>query len=942
MRNHLPYMTTPINTSQTASIIHSILPYSRYLKRILESEPELYQELLKQLHLPFVREEMLDLLQNPAIPLSNEANLHHLLRQLRKRTILRLAARDLAGFADLNEVMSTMTALADVTIQFSLRFLHQLMAQPERFGEPVGEKTGTKQQLLIVAMGKLGGGELNVSSDVDLVFIYPEDGETDGKKNITNHEFFVKLGRKLIASLNDYTVDGYVFRVDMRLRPYGENSPLAISLTMLEDYFVTQGREWERHAWIKSRVIAGSSITEAALMELIVRPFVFRKYLDFGAYEAMRSLHTQLRKEVDRRELHDNIKLGPGGIREIEFITQVFQLIRGGRDADLCIRPTLGVLQRLKQKQPLPEQTVEELIQAYHFLRKLEHRLQYLDDQQTQNLPQNQDDQLLIAKSMGFTDYTGFLEHLDLYRQNVTYHFEQIFAARRKTLKPAVFARIRPEQTGDSEIVKAFSDQLKVLGYIEPDKITARVQQFYGSAIFRQLSHPNQERILELMPTLMEVAARFPPVEIMLERMLRLLEKIGQYSAYLALLQEYPQTLPRVAKLVSISQWASDYLGRHPILLDELLAPSGLHALPDWSTLETELIHQLYHTSIPRAQMMEWQMDVLRHFQHAQVFRLLAVDLEGNLLLETLSDHLTALADLILDHVVQLAWQGLKKKHRESPVFAIIGYGKLGGKELGYVSDLDMVYLYQDHHPDALEIYTKLAQNINLWLTNHTSAGVLYETDLRLRPNGTSGLLVNSVEAFSLYQHEQAWVWEHQALTRARFVVGNHEVGEKFEQIRKDILCQPRDLANLKREILMMRTKMLEAHPNPTPLFDVKHDHGGIIDVEFIVQYLVLGYAHRYPQLTGNIGNIALLKLAGELGLTSAEKANAALIAYRELRRTQHQLRLSGMPEATGSTLSKDTSQKFARVANDYLSDARQAVFLLWEEVFGTREILKP
>lgn len=929
-------MTTLINISRATSIIDSVLPYSRYLKRILESEPELHQELLQQLYHPLTREEMLDFLQNPSALPADETGLHRLLRQLRKRTILRLTARDLAGLADLNEVMTTMTALADVTIRFSLEFLHTLMTRPEIFGKPTGERTGTEQQLLIVAMGKLGGGELNVSSDVDLVFIYPEDGETDGRKSITNHEFFVKLGRKLIASLNDYTVDGYVFRVDMRLRPYGENSPLAISLTMLEDYFVTQGREWERHAWIKSRVIAGSSITEAALMELIVRPFVFRKYLDFEAYEAMRSLHTQLRKEVDRRELHDNIKLGPGGIREIEFITQVFQLIRGGRDADLCIRPTLGVLQRLKQKQPLPEQTVDELIEAYHFLRKLEHRLQYLDDQQTQNLPQNQDDQLLIAKSMGFSDYTSFLKQLDLYRQNVTHHFEQIFAERRKAAKSGTFARIRPEQTGDSEIVKAFGNQLKVLGYIDPDKITARVQQFYAGDVFRQLSHPNQERILELMPTLMEVAARFPPVEITLERMLQLLEKIGQFSAYLALLQEYPQTLLRVAKLVSISQWASDYLGRHPILLDELLAPSGLHTLPDWLALKTELIHQLHHSNIPKTQMTEWQMDVLRHFQHAQVFRLLAVDLEGNLLLETLSDHLTALADLILDNVVQLAWQGLRKKHRQSPVFAIIGYGKLGGKELGYVSDLDIVYLYQDSHPDAVEVYTKLAQNINLWLTSHTSAGVLYETDLRLRPNGTGGLLVNSIEAFSQYQHEQAWVWEHQALTRARFVIGDHAVGEKFEQIRKDILCQPRDLANLKREILTMRTRMLEAHPNPTPLFDVKHDHGGIIDVEFMVQYLVLGYAHRYPQLTGNIGNIGLLKLAGELGLTSAEKANAALTAYRELRRTQHQLRLSGIPEATGTTLSKDASQKFARVTNEYLSDARQAVFRLWDDIFGT------
>lgn len=928
-------MSTSIHIHQTTSIVDNILPYSRYLKRTLESEPDLRQSLLDQLQNPFSWEEMSDFLQSPSVPLLEEADLHRLLRQLRKRVILRLAARDLAGLADLHEVMTTMTALADITIRFSLEFLHEAMTQPGHFGKPTGEKTGTEQQLLIVAMGKLGGGELNVSSDVDLVFIYPEDGETDGKKTISNHEFFVRLGRKLIASLNDYTVDGYVFRVDMRLRPHGENSPLAISLPMLEDYFITQGREWERHAWIKSRVITGSSVAEAALMELIVRPFVFRKYLDFEAYEAMRSLHAQLRKEVVRRELHDNIKLGPGGIREIEFITQVFQLIRGGRDADLCIRSTLGVLRRLRQKQPLPEQTVEELIEAYCFLRKLEHRLQYLDDQQTQNLPQQPDDQMLIAKSMGFGDYTDFLNQLDLHRQNVTRHFEQIFAARRKVTQHDIFARATPEQTGNSETTEAFSKELQTLGYTDPGKITVRIRQFYDSTFFRQLSQSNQERIFELIPALMEVITRFSPVEITLERMLQLFEKIGKYSAYLALLQEHPQTLPRVAKLVSASQWASDYLGRHPILLDELLAPSGLHTLPDWSALKTELVHQLHHANIPKTQMVEWQMDVLRHFQHAQTFRLLAIDLEGDLLLEKLSDHLTELADLILDNVLQLAWQGLKKKHQEFPVFAIIGYGKLGGKELGYVSDLDIVFLYRDNHPDAAEIYTRLAQNINLWLTSQTSAGILYETDLRLRPNGTSGLLVNSIEAFSQYQYGQAWVWEHQALTRARFVVGDHEAGETFEQMRKDILCQPRDLAKLKQEILVMRRKMQEAHPNPTSLFDIKHDHGGIIDVEFIVQYLVLGYAHHYPQLTGNIGNIALLKLAGELGLTSAEKANAALVAYRELRRTQHQLRLSGNPEAGSTTLPRDTSQKFARVANDHLGSARQAVFQLWEDVFG-------
>ena len=387
-------------------ILVSSLPFSRYAQRILESEPARKAELLQALQSPFSRKEMQAFLDAHSQQIATEENLHRVLRDLRKQVMLRLAMRDISGEADLSEVMSSMTALAEVAINFALKYHENWLTQPDRFGLPRGEHSNTIQHLLVVAMGKLGGGELNVSSDVDLIFVYPEDGETDGIKSISNHEFFARLGRKLISSLNDYTVDGYVFRVDMRLRPHGENSPLAISFPMLEEYFIKQGREWERYAWIKGRVITVHSDSEAEsiLMEKMVRPFVFRKYLDFGAYESMRRLHAQLRKEVERREMHDNIKLGPGGIREIEFITQVFQLIRGGRDVDLCIRPTLSVLQRLQKKHQLPEQAATELTDAYHFLRKLEHRLQYLDDQQIQTLPVNPVDQDLIATVMGFPE----------------------------------------------------------------------------------------------------------------------------------------------------------------------------------------------------------------------------------------------------------------------------------------------------------------------------------------------------------------------------------------------------------------------------------------------------------------------------------------------------------------------------------------------------------
>lgn len=916
-------------------IIESIVPCSRYVQRLLESEPELLMELRQNLKQSFLREEMQAFLNANADVANDEAGLNSILRSLRKRVMLRLIARDLGGLADLGEVMMGMTDLAETTIGFALGRHHAWLTDPGPYGQPRSTESGVPQGMLVIAMGKLGGGELNVSSDVDLIFIYPEDGETSGTRSISNHDFFARLGRKLIASLNDMTPDGYVFRVDMRLRPYGESGPLAMSFAMLEDYFVTQGREWERYAWIKSRVIAGPCAEGSTLVERITQPFVFRKYLDFGAYESMRDLHSQIRQEVNRREMHGNIKLGPGGIREIEFIAQVFQLIRGGRDADLRARPTLAVLQLLRQKRQLSDKAAVELSDAYCFLRNLEHRLQYLDDQQTQTLPESPSDQALIAVAMGFHGYDDFLRELDSHRRNVTRHFEQIFAAPQKPQKLDTLAWLWQEQAMEGGGAEAATAQLVTMGFSSPERILGRLQGFRASARYRQLPKTSKKRVDALIPTLIEVAAKFPAADITLERLLLLLESISRRAAYLALLREYPQALDRVAKLVSASQWASEYLSQHPILLDELLNPADFQSAPDWSRSSARLTRQLNDIGGSGHNDIEQQMDVLRHFHHAEVFRLLARDVEGLLPLETLSDHLSDLADLILDTVLRLAWSGLRKKHRDAPAFGIVGYGKLGGKELGYASDLDIIFLYDDTHPDAPEIYARLCQRVNSWLTSYTSAGLLYETDLQLRPNGGSGLLVSSIDAFDQYQRNQAWVWEHQALTRARFVAGDAHVREAFEHTRKAVLSQRRHLADLACEVLRMRQKMLDAHPNSTGLFDVKHDRGGIIDVEFIVQYLVLGYACDYPELTNNIGNIGLLKLAGELGLIQVETAERALRAYREFRRVQHRLRLSGDSGLGGIPSAGNKSQQFARVELDGLRDNVMAVLRLWEEVFN-------
>lgn len=915
--------------------IRSSLTFSRYAQRLLESEPELWTNLVQNMQHPFPKEDMQAYL-NAYPNVTNDANaLHSALRNLRKRVMLHLIARDLSGLADLSEVMKSMSNLAEITICFALERHQTWLASSDRYGHPKGNESGTNQEMLVIAMGKLGGGELNVSSDVDLIFFYPEDGETSGVKPISNNDFFARLGRKLITSLNDVTADGYVFRVDMRLRPYGENGPLVMSFAMLKEYLITQGREWERYAWIKSRVIAGPCTKISTIMEQIVQPFVFRKYLDFGAYESMRSMHSQIRQEVSRREIYDDVKLGPGGIREIEFIAQVFQLIRGGRNEELRIRPTLAILELLHEKGQLAKKAVVELMNAYNFLRNLEHRLQYLDDQQTQTLPRNTADQILIATAMGFHDYDGFLQELDTHRINVTRHFEQVFTAPNKSKNQNALAWLWQKPTENKAAAEAAVTRLGTMGFSEPEKIFSQLQKFRNGTRYRQLPNSSQQIIDMLIPILIEAAVKFTPADTTLERILQLLETVSRRASYLSLLLENPQALERIAKLASVSHWAIEFLSQHPILLDELINTTDLHSTPDWSIARTKLAQQLKSTNTVGENDMEHQMDVLRYFHHSKVFQLLAKDLEGLLPLETLSDHLTNLADLVLDKVLHLAWSGLRKKYRGDPIFAIIGYGKLGGKELGYASDLDIIFLYDDSHLDASEIYAKLGQRINSWLTSYTSAGLLYKTDLRLRPNGTSGLLVSSIEAFRQYQRQQAWVWEHQALTRARFVAGNHQVGRTFEHIRKKVLCHQRDLENLKHEVLIMRKKMLDSHPNPTRLFDIKHDRGGIIDVEFIVQYLVLGHACNYPELTNNIGNIALLKLAGKLGLVSMTDAEAVLEAYREFRLMQHQLRLNPDSGQTSTQITGRRPQKFVRIEIGCLQNARITVLQLWKKIFG-------
>jgi glutamate-ammonia-ligase adenylyltransferase len=881
------------------------LEFSRYAVRLQSAEPELFRSSVEAGDSPWPgdEDELKALAETP-----DPATLAAQLRRLRQRVFLSTLLRDLTGRADLAEVCATMSRLAEIAIADVVCLHVRRLAAIH--GDPIGADSGTVQQLIVVAMGKLGGRELNVSSDIDLVFVFPEAGITAGPKPLANQEFFDRVGRRIITALGDVTPEGFVFRVDMRLRPYGDSGPLSCSFAALEDYLIAQGRTWERYAWLKARPLTGDRGDE--LMRLIT-PFVFRKYLDYDAYAGLRDVHRQIREQGLRKDYAENIKLGPGGIREIEFIVQALQLVRGGREIALRERGTRPALAALGSRGLLPVGAVAELDAAYVFLRNAEHRLQYRDDAQTQDLPVDASEREALARACNLSDALSFDRLLGLHRVAVERHFDAMFGETAGSGADPLTAVWLDPEPGD-----AHAAALAAAGYGEPVALIAALARVRNSARYLQLPTVSRQRFGALVPQLLRAASGTTEPQVVFNHLLGLLETISGRSAYLALLVEHPPILPRLAQLMAASAWAADYLTRHPILLDELLDSRVLFAEPDWNAWRRELTVAL----ASHASDVERQMDSLRHFQHTQTFRLLAQDLNGLLSVERLADHLSALADIVLNATLACCWAQMLDADAPPPRFSIIGYGKLGGKELGYASDLDLVYLYDDDAESAPERYARLARRLNTWLTSTTAAGRLYDIDLRLRPDGSSGFPVSSLAAFRAYQREHAWTWEHQALTRARFVAGDTAIGAEFEAERKAILTLSRDTAKLNADVVAMRLRMNAAHPNKSGLFDLKHDPGGMVDVEFSVQYLVLAHAHAHPGLAQNAGNIALLKLAAELGLVSTVVAGAAADAYREYRRLQHQIRLQGAHEA--------------RVEPAPQGLRRTAVARLWTCVFGT------
>lgn len=822
----------------------------------------------------------------------NEAELMAKLRRFRRREMVRIAWRDLAGWAPLSETLLDLSRLADACIQCALAFLYRWAS--EKRGTPL-LPDGSPQQLVVLGMGKLGAFELNYSSDIDLIFAYPNDGVLPDRKATSYGEFFTRLCQSLVRVLDDITVDGFVFRTDTRLRPFGDSGALIMTFDGMENYYQTQAREWERYAMIKARQVAGDFKAGESLLAML-KAFVYRRYLDFGAFEELRSLKAQITQELRRKERMDNVKLGPGGIREIEFIGQAFQLIRGGNEKSLQARGILTVLQRLGELGLLTPDDAERLIRAYGFLRRVENHIQQYQDRQTHDLPTDPVVREILAYSLDYADWRRFKAALDCVRAEVHGVFDAVFSLSRQQAQHADSRQIWMEAADDAQL----QDLLRGYGFADGESGLATIRQFKQSPAVRRMTAKGAAVLDRLMPALIAALATLNNPDATLQRVLALFEAVAGRNVYLSLLAENPGALAQLLRLTSASPWLCAYLSRYPVLFDELLDTRSLYEPLARASLDAQLEAALTPIAVDD---LERLMIVLREFKQLNVLRIAAADIMGVIPLMVVSDYLTYLAESIVAQVVKRAWLMLVAKHGYPPHtdddalrFAVLGFGKLGGIELGYGSDLDLVFLYDC--PDGLalthggkpvscmQFYSRLGQKIRHILDTKLLSGVLYEVDMRLRPSGDSGLLVAHIGAYEDYLRQQAWTWEHQALVRGRFIAGDAQLQSRYQDIRHRILSLPRDIERLRVDVRNMREKMRAAlATHATDKFDLKQSKGGIADIEFIVQFGVLAQAAGHPALTAYTDNVRLLNELGRQGFMSATTAatlKSAFCAYRD------------------------------------------------------------
>nr|WP_240606665.1 bifunctional [glutamate--ammonia ligase]-adenylyl-L-tyrosine phosphorylase/[glutamate--ammonia-ligase] adenylyltransferase [Limnohabitans parvus] len=848
------------------------------------------------------------------------------LRVLRQLTLERLAQLDCTDQAPLAVVTHAMTWLAEVTLDIAWQ---QVMADLDVLhGQPL-TLSGQRAEMWVIGMGKLGARELNVSSDIDLIYVYDQDGETlgnsEGRNKVSCQEYFTRAVKRMYALIGDTTEHGFVFRVDLALRPNGNSGPSVVSLDALEEYLLVQGREWERFAWMKSRVVAPRSAVvngSAQALRAVVLPFVFRRYLDYNVFESLRTLHQQIRDHAAKRsaghpERANDVKLSRGGIREIEFTVQLLQVVRGGQFPELRTRPTLDALQRVAKAGLMPQATADALGAAYVFLRQVEHRIQYLDDQQTHVLPTRDDDLAWMAQTLGYEDACAFLTDLDAHREVVAQEFDTLLGGDReckgcngKNGKNGVHGREHAELDA---VLTEFDGAVR-----------ARLAQWGDNPRVQALRDDARGRLMRLLQRTAQWLKEGRISEVAVLRMADWIEPLLRRESYLALMLERPSVYERLLRLLGAAKWPARYLLQHPGVIDELAGGNLFDTRFDATEFEAELESRRVALKRTGEDDEESLLNLLRRAHHAEQFRTLARDVEGVLSVEQVADDLSALADAVLRVTARWCWDRLKTRHRDEPAIAIIGYGKLGGKELGYGSDLDIVFVYDDEDERAQEIYASYVRKMINWMTVKTADGDLYEIDTALRPNGNSGLLVTRFEAYADYQQQRgsntAWTWEHQAMTRARFVMGLQSLAPRFDAVRHAVISAPRDAASLKAEIVAMRERVRQGHPVKADHFDVKHSPGGMVDAEFAMQYLVLLCAAAHPELADNVGNIALLQRAEKAGLLPTGAGQAAANAYREMRRLQHRARLNEEP---------------TQVDPATLSSERDAVLAVWQWVMG-------
>ncbi|HEY0767387.1 MAG TPA: bifunctional [glutamate--ammonia ligase]-adenylyl-L-tyrosine phosphorylase/[glutamate--ammonia-ligase] adenylyltransferase [Steroidobacteraceae bacterium] len=843
----------------------------------------------------------------PADPATPEAHFQGELRRWRRREFTRIAWRDLAGWVDLPETLADLTAFADAAIATALS--HARRALVARYGEPCSAG-GVVQPLVVIGMGKLGGGELNFSSDVDLVLLFPEHGETDGPYGIANEEFFTRLGQALVRLLETPTPDGFVLRVDLRLRPFGDSGPLVASFASFEDYRPRHGRDWERYAYVKARPVTGAE-RYAEIDAAAIRPFVYRRYLDYGVFESLREMKTLIEREMQRRELADHIKLGPGGIREIEFIVQALQLTRGGRDRRLQTPSLFAALAHLGESRLLPPEAAAELRGAYVYLRRLENRLQMLADAQIHRLPEEALARERIALAMGARDWPALTQELNEHRERVSRHFRLVILGGAEPDRAAV--RIDLGRFWDSQAeTAALAEALARAGFSDSAEAARLLLELRASALVRKLDEPGRKRLQALLPALLADVALGRAQLPVLRRILAIIEATGKRSAYFALLQENGAARARLVQLCRHGDFLAAQIAAHPLLLDELIDERLLSQPPTRAGFARELEFRMEQL---REDEPEQQVEAMRQFQRAALFHVAVADLTGVLPLMQVSDRLTDIAELIVERAMQLGWRqitaqfGIPTCAEGAATRAVnicaVGYGKLGGMELGYSSDLDLVFLHDSHGEcqetrgarpiDNQLFFVRLAQRIVHLLTMHSAAGRLYEVDVRQRPSGKGGLLVTNIEAFADYQRQEAWTWEHQALLHARAVAGAPELRARFERVRLEVLCHHVRREHLREEVRNMRERQRRELARGDALrFDIKQDPGGIADIEFLAQYWALKWAGQYPPVAMFSDTIRQLESVASANLVPQASVDLLTRAYRAYRASTHHLSLDG------------------------------------------------